>query len=93
MRSPDAQRLIAALHAGLAERYTPEQRGKGVGPAVLAALEAEARNLGATRLVLETGIHQEAAIGLYRRAGFTSTDCWGEYLTSSTSVCFEKPPA
>lgn len=68
----------------------PDHRGRGVGRAVLASLEAAARQLGVQRLVLETGIHQEAAIFLYRRAGFTRIDCWGEYASSPTSICFEK---
>jgi putative acetyltransferase len=42
------------------------------------------------RLVLETGVHQNAAISLYRRAGFVLIDCWGEYVSSPSSVCFEK---
>jgi len=140
--SGDAQRLIAALDAGLTELYPPEQRfgpnlkaahleegrgaflvardggravgcgairildpttaeakrmyvepdqrGKGIGRAVLDSLEAAARQLGAQRLVLETGIHQAAAIALYRRAGFKRVDCWGEYASSPTSICFEK---
>jgi hypothetical protein len=41
-------------------------------------------------LVLETGVYQEEAIGLYLQAGFTLIDCWGEYSTSPTSVCYEK---
>jgi putative acetyltransferase len=68
----------------------PDQRGKGVGRAVLDSLEAAARQLGVRRLVLETGVHQEAAISLYRRAGFTQIHCWGEYAASPTSICFEK---
>jgi len=68
----------------------PEQRGWGVGKAVLTSLEAAAKNLGVQRLVLETGVHQHAAIALYRRAGFTQVDCWGEYLSSPSSICFEK---
>jgi GNAT superfamily N-acetyltransferase len=140
--SDDAQRLIAALDAGLAELYPPEQRfgpnlkahhleggrgiflvarddgravgcgairlidaitaevkrmyvepnerGKGVGRAVLASLQSAAAQLGARRLVLETGTHSPDALGLYRRAGFTQIDCWGEYATSPTSVCLEK---
>ncbi|HYM67058.1 MAG TPA: GNAT family N-acetyltransferase [Patescibacteria group bacterium] len=68
----------------------PEQRGRGVGRQILARLEAEADGLGIARLVLETGIHQAEAIGLYRAAGFKETPCWGEYATSATSVCFEK---
>lgn len=68
----------------------PEQRGRGVGRAVLDGLQAAARQLGMRRLVLETGVYQEAAIALYRRAGFAQIDCWGEYASSPTSVCFEK---
>jgi GNAT superfamily N-acetyltransferase len=68
----------------------PDRRGTGVGRAVLSSLEAAATQLGARRLVLETGIHQEAAIALYLGAGFTQTDCWGEYTTSPTSVCYER---
>ncbi len=68
----------------------PDQRGRGVGKAVLMSLEAAAKNLGVQRLALETGVHQHAAIALYRRAGFTQVDCWGEYLSSPSSICFEK---
>jgi ribosomal protein S18 acetylase RimI-like enzyme len=42
------------------------------------------------RLVLETGVYQLAAISLYRRAGFTQVECWGEYASSPTSMCYEK---
>lgn len=49
-----------------------------------------ARSMKAERVVLETGIHQEEAIGLYRRAGFTAVDCFDEYVGTPTSVCFEK---
>ena len=68
----------------------PDRRGTGVGRALLEALEAAARERGVTRLVLETGIHQAAAIALYRASGFTEIACWGEYATAPTSVCFEK---
>jgi putative acetyltransferase len=68
----------------------PDQRGNGVGWAVLARLGSAAAQLGVRRLVLETGIYQDAAIALYRRNGFTPVDCWGEYATAPTSVCFEK---
>ncbi|MFI5281971.1 MAG: GNAT family N-acetyltransferase [Candidatus Dormibacterales bacterium] len=68
----------------------PDERGKGVARAVLEGLEAAARDLGLRRLVLETGVHQGAAISLYRSAGFTQVDCWGEYASSPSSVCFQK---
>jgi len=86
-----AIRLIDRTTAEAKRMYVePDQRGKGVGWAVLTSLEAAARQLGVQRLVLETGVHQEAAIALYRRAGFTEIDCWGEYASSPTSICFEK---
>ena len=68
----------------------PELRGQGVAKKILKRLEAEAKTLGAHRLVLETGIYQAEAIGLYRRAGFSEIDCFGEYAGVPTSACFEK---
>ena len=66
------------------------ERGRGVGRAVLTALEEAARQLGVQRLVLETGTYQYAAIALYERAGFVQAACWGEYASSPTSICYEK---
>lgn len=69
----------------------PDSRGHGIGRALLDRLEAEARTLGLSRLVLETGTRQLEAIALYRRAGFTSIPPYGEYvLSSGTSVCMTK---
>jgi putative acetyltransferase len=69
----------------------PEMRGHGVARQILDHLENTARTMGAESVVLETGIYQEEAIGLYRRAGFKSVDCFDEYVGVPTSVCFEKP--
>ncbi|HXN02486.1 MAG TPA: GNAT family N-acetyltransferase [Candidatus Dormibacteraeota bacterium] len=86
-----AIRVLDSTTAEAKRMYVePDQRGKGVGRAVLAGLEAAAKHLGVHRLVLETGIYQGAALSLYRRAGFTQVDCWGEYSSSPTSICFEK---
>jgi GNAT superfamily N-acetyltransferase len=68
----------------------PEMRGHGVAKRVLEHLEVVGRDLGVERLVLETGIYQAEAIGLYHKAGFAPVRCWGEYAESVTSVCFEK---
>ena len=54
------------------------------------ALEAEARSLGAKRLVLETGVRQPEATGLYERAGFDRIEPFGEYVGSAFSVCMAK---
>ena len=86
-----AIRLVDPTTAEAKRMYVePDYRGRGIGRAVLASLEAAARQLGAQRLVLETGVHQAAALTLYRRAGFTQIGCWGEYASSPTSICFEK---
>jgi putative acetyltransferase len=84
-------RLLDATTAEVNRMYVePAHRGTGLGRAVLSALETAAQQMGVRRLVLETGIHQDAAIAVYRRACFTQVDCWGEYATSPSSVCFEK---
>jgi len=49
-------------------------RGRGLGAALVAAFEAEARNAGARSLVLEVSPAHAAAIRLYQRAGFTIVD-------------------
>lgn len=87
-----ALRLLDSETAELKRMYvTPEARGQGLGRRLVAALEAEAQALGASRLVLETGIRQAAAIALYRATGFQPIPAFGEYcLSPETSVCFGK---
>jgi putative acetyltransferase len=86
-----ALRIVDTTAAEVKRMYVePDQRGKGIGWSILAKLEEVALGMGVKRLVLETGVHQEAALALYRRAGFVQIDCWGEYESSPTSVCFEK---
>jgi GNAT superfamily N-acetyltransferase len=68
----------------------PAMRGRGIARQILEHLESTARTMGGQRLVLETGIHQAEAIGLYRAAGFNAVDCFDEYAGIPTSVCFEK---
>jgi|SRR5688572_6214920 putative acetyltransferase len=79
-----AVRLLAGGDAEVKRMFArPEMRGRGVGRAVLTALEAEARRLGAARLVLETGVRQREAISLYRSAGFSDIPPYGEYREAS----------
>ena len=87
-----AVRLIDAETGELKRMYVaPSARGKGLSKQLVAALEAEARALGAKRLVLETGTRQHAALALYRGAGFHPIPLYGEYLVSpETSVCLGK---
>jgi len=87
-----AVRLIDADTGELKRMYVaPAERGRGLGRLLVAELEAEARALGVRRLVLETGTRQEAALALYRAAGFIPIPLYGEYcLSPETSVCLGK---
>ncbi|MBL9103226.1 MAG: GNAT family N-acetyltransferase [Myxococcales bacterium] len=55
----------------------PGARGRGVGDALIDAVVAWARTEGLSRLVLDVGDHNAAAIGLYARHGFTPTGLTG----------------
>ena len=86
-----AVRRLGAGTAELKRMYVdPETRGRGVGHAILNALESEARALDAERLVLEAGDRQLEAMSLYRRCGFRPIPPFGEYVDSPLSVCMEK---
>lgn len=86
-----AIRLIEEQTGEIKRMYvSPAERGRGIGRALLAALEAEARALGIVRLVLETGDRQPEAVALYEHAGFSRTAPFGEYVTSPLSVCMAK---
>jgi GNAT superfamily N-acetyltransferase len=68
----------------------PEWRGRGLSRVVLADLEQRARDLGATRIVLETGEKQPEAIRLYETSGYERIDGFGHYACSPMSVSFGK---
>jgi putative acetyltransferase len=89
-----------ALFDGYAEvkrMYTREAaRGLGVGKAILARLEEEARTEGKPVLYLETGTLQTAAIALYEGCGFRSCGAFGHYAhlpphRIAASLFYEKP--
>lgn len=67
----------------------PEHRGRGVADAVVVALLERAREHGLTRVRLETGDKQHAAIAFYRRHGFREIPRFGPYVHSATSVCMQ----
>lgn len=92
IRDADVIRELGAQVGEIKRMYVaPEVRRFGIGKALLAQLEAEARSLGLTRLVLETGNRSPDALALYRREGFTVITAYGEYVASpATSVCMSK---
>lgn len=70
---------------------SPACRGRGVGRALLARLEAEARAAGCRQFVLETGRLQAAALALYERAGYRRCAPFGDYVDDPHSVFMRKP--
>ena len=67
-----------------------EARGKGVGRALLCALEKIAVDSGYSLLRLETGVHQPEALRLFETNGFVRTNRFGKYPDDPLSVFMEK---
>jgi len=87
-----AVRRLDEATAELKRMYVdPSVRGQGIGRALVEALEREARLLGVTRIVLETGTRLAPAVKLYEAMGYARIPLFGEYLSSpDTSLCFGK---
>jgi GNAT superfamily N-acetyltransferase len=75
----------------LKRMYTSKQcRGQGMASSILHELESWAIELGYTKLILETGVRQPEAIGLYKKCGFQQITNYGQYKGLVDSLCFEK---
>ncbi len=72
---------------------SPQARGLGLARAVLAELEASAVRAGRRRMVLETGLAQPEAIGLYTSCGYDEIPKFGIYRCEPDSRCMAKPLA
>ena len=83
--------MFGAAYGEIKRMYVrPRFRGQGFGKLLLDRLADHARVQGVNLLRLETGIHQEAAIRLYERAGFQRIPPFGEYVEDPLSVFYEK---
>lgn len=69
----------------------PASRGQGVGGQLLAQIARRASEAGFGSLMLETGISQPEAIGLYERDGFVRRSPFGDYQLDPLSLFMEKP--
>ena len=67
-----------------------DYRRRHYGRSILRYLEGEAKRLGYTRLQLETGNRQAAALALYETSGFRRIAPFGRHVDDPTSVCFER---
>lgn len=89
-RSP-VRALGGSLAAEIKRMYVvPEQRGAGLARRILAELEATAAAAGHDLIVLETGLMQPEAIGLYESSGYLPIKRFGHYADSDLNRCFGK---
>ncbi len=71
--------------------YTlPEMQGRGIGGAILSAIEGLAAREGIARLVLETGNQHPAAWRVYERGGFNRCSPVLDYPGGPLYVFYEK---
>lgn len=63
---------------------------RGHGKRLIDHLASHARAHGVSRLRLETGIHQQAALRLYEREGFYRIPPFGPYTADPLSRCYER---
>jgi GNAT superfamily N-acetyltransferase len=68
----------------------PAAQRRGLARRMLAHLEATAADAGIQALVLETGMKQPEAIGLYLSSGYEPIPGFGYYSDSDLSRCFAR---
>lgn len=71
--------------------YTsPQSRGKGIASIILSELEKWTIELSYEKCILETGVKQHEAIGLYKKNKYKLIPNYGQYIDAENSKCFEK---
>lgn len=68
----------------------PGGRGQGVSKILMDHLEAEARQAGLQRVMLETGSELTAAVNLYEKCGYAERGPFACYRVSPASLFMEK---
>jgi GNAT superfamily N-acetyltransferase len=62
----------------------------GVGAALLAHVEAQARRHGYQALHLSTRVANGRAVAFYAKHGYTTVVAWGKYVGAAQSACLGK---
>jgi GNAT superfamily N-acetyltransferase len=65
-------------------------RGRGYSRDLLALVEEEARALGFTRVLMETGLAQPEAMHLYETSGYERIPGFGHYRNEPQNRCYAK---
>lgn len=83
--------VVHGGHGELKRMYVaPARRGLGIGKALLAFLEQSAARQGCSRMMLETGVLQPEAIGLYAACGYARRGPFAGYGPDPLSVFMQK---
>jgi putative acetyltransferase len=86
-----AIRELDATTAEIQRMYVHrDYRRRQVARTILRHLESEAKRLGYTRVLLETGDRQAPAMALYEASGFRRVPPFGRHINDPTSVCYER---
>lgn len=72
------------------KRVYARTKGRGVGGAIVAALERRGAQLGYRAVRLETRLVNATAVAFYERLGYRRIDNYGKYAGRADAVCFEK---
>ncbi len=72
------------------KRMYARTKSTGIGGAILAYLEENARPFGYTALWLETGVENKKAVRFYENRGYAVIENYDKYKGRTDSVCFEK---
>jgi ribosomal protein S18 acetylase RimI-like enzyme len=75
---------------GEIKRMHARSPGQGIGAAVLAFLESQARRFGYRELKLSTRWANEGAIGFYRSQGYAVCAPFGPYVSRPECACLAK---
>ncbi|MCZ3387040.1 MAG: GNAT family N-acetyltransferase [Actinomycetia bacterium] len=65
-------------------------RGRGYSRDLLALVEDEARSMGFTRIMMESGLAQPEAMGLYESSGYERIPGFGHYRDEPQNRCYAK---
>jgi GNAT superfamily N-acetyltransferase len=57
----------------------PEARGRGISRLLMTAVEDVAREMGESRILLQTGLKQREAIALYESTGYEHVEAFAPY--------------
>jgi len=88
----DADPPLVASAVEIKRMYVvPKARGRGLSRLLLAELERTAREAGYPWVVLESGVNQPEALGLYRSSGYQRIPSFGIHRHHPGNRCFGKP--